>query len=340
MKPQRLWKVNKPKLPVRTRRTWQFFSIYAKAQDWKTIAWCFSLALVFWLFNALGQEHTTTLYFSPSPLLPKSDTPAVCISPNIKQIGVNVSAVGWKLLPFTLRWSLEKIPIKIEKIGTKQTIYQQQIIQYLNENIADLKVNYVLEDSFAFDYQYYLSKELTVQLPSPTVWLAPNAAIINAPSITPLTINVEGPEPFLKQISDSIDIQVPLQNISQNFEANMSLKLPEVPYLKFSQREVRVSFEVIKVKKQELVFDVVWKNLPKDVLAEVEPSFGLIKVVYPETEIFDAESYKQVELDFLELNRYNMSVKPLVIAPQNVLVFKVLPKFFKVKLTDKPQKKK
>ncbi len=336
MKPRRLWKINKPKkVPPGIKTGWYLFYFYLKSQDWKTIAWCLAVATVFWLFNTLSHQHTATIYFRPVPLLPKSDSTLVNIAPEHEKIGVNVTAEGWKLLPQYLNLETEQIGIPIESIGQKKLVTSQQIVQLIGEAHPEFKVNFVLKDSFSYNFQYFVSKELTVQLPAPNIWISPGALIIKEPQITPKTIKVQGAEPFLNLISDTIEIQVPMSNISQNFEGGMPLKIPDVPHLSFSQKEVKVSFEVVKVKRVEFVFSIKWKNIPKDTKVEISPGFGLIKAAYREEDTIDAGRYESITLDFNDINLQTMSIKPTIFLQDEALVFKVLPAAFKVKITEK-----
>ncbi len=333
MKPLRPW-VNSLKLnllPRGLKAGWQFFYSYLLSLDWKTIFWCFCAATTFWIFNELNHTHSATVSYPLKFEFPKTDSAIINLLPDVNQVSVNVTAEGWRLLPLYLGISSDQITIKLDNLNQKKFITSNQILQYLSETYPDTKPNFVQGDTLRFNFEYLGSKTVKVQLPPSWIWLAPDAIMASHPILNPSQITVSGPLSSLALHPDTIETQIPINNISDDFEGIMPIKKLEIPHLTYSESNISVKFQVIKVKRLELVGHIRWLNYPKDTFVIADPDHAIVKMTFPADVFFKKDSLFDVVLDYRKVDRATQTVSPIVQIPKEAIQFKIIPNKFRVR---------
>ena len=112
---------------------------------WRAIALCMGFAAIFWLFNALNKDYTTTINY-PIRFIADNTKQAFIEAPPSK-ISLEVTGRGWNLLRYLLHVNVIPVEIPVAKVVRRGQISRERVYILLTQHLKDLKVNQVMTDT-------------------------------------------------------------------------------------------------------------------------------------------------------------------------------------------------
>ena len=228
--------------------------------NWKALSLCFLAATVFWFFNALNKNYATNVRF---PLHFEFDQAKFIPSkPLPRDVYVNVSGNGWDLLRKYLGLKLPAVVIALERPEETRKIVGSTLPPLLATQLGNLKINHIVTDTLYLSIEPKDSIRMNVLVDHKEITFKKGYGRISPIVVLPLSIQVEGPVSFLKQLSDSVVITLPPSRLSSNYREQVEVKLGDES-IKRTPPVVEVMFEVGEVTEvqEKIILELI--NVPE-----------------------------------------------------------------------------
>ncbi|RYU93668.1 hypothetical protein [Emticicia agri] len=216
--------------------------------NFKTLILCFLAAAIFWLLNALNKSGYTTKINYPLEII-YDDSRYIPVTPLPKTIKVSLSSTGWNLLKDNFSFHVSPVLYEIANPEKEGQLNTTVLTEKLLAKLKNSKINYIVTDTFALNFERKYSKKVVLKIDSIGVDLEKNFVIASLINITPAEIIIEGPASALKAYQDTFYLKVPAKNLAINFDDKISIPLPKNPLVKISAEQATVSFEVAELLK-------------------------------------------------------------------------------------------
>ena len=285
------------------------------------------LSILFWSLIKLSKEYISDVEFE----LAYSDIPQNKLIQNEpeKKVKLTLKTVGFKLLNYgfkkrVLDYSLTEIQRKGGSMYFSET---RSNINYLQAQLsAETVVLNIEPDTLFFDLGVKRSKKVPV-ISQVEFEFKTGYNFVGNHELSPNEVSVSGPEKVIDTIQEVYTLPIELKNISESFEQEVALKVPNESVV-LSDQTVSVKGVVDKITNgsYNLPFEVI--NLPRNVIISTYPKE--VKVVYqvalkdynkiPENSFRIQCDYKQTEdnnLDYL--------IPKLVDMPEIITDVKIIP---------------
>lgn len=212
-----------------------------------TFLGCLLAATFFWLMNALNKDdYSIKLSY---PLTVEYDAAAfVPMEPLPKRISVNVTGDGWNLLRKSwLNFTAAPVVYKVSNPTKVSFINSTSLTDQITERFPDVKVNYVISDTFELSFERRISKIIPIRIDSIGINMREGYTISSIINVSPSLISVEGPVSLIRHYPDTIRVGVSTKKIQNNYDESLPIPLPVSPLVEVSHRDVYVSFEVAQI---------------------------------------------------------------------------------------------
>ena len=268
---------------------------------------CLMAATTFWFLNALNKDYSTRLSYPIQ--FDYDDSTYVSISPLPKKVRLNVSGYGWNLLKKSLQVNVNPLNYRIINPLQARYITGTNLLQPITDQLRDIRVNYVVEDTIFFDFDKISQKRVVLQVDSAALQLSDGFRLVSPVSITPRAINFEGPSSLLKALPDSILLNLPFKDIDERFEEEIPVNYVQSSLIKSDFNKAKVSFNVAQFKKETQLVPIQRVNFPqKDSLIlsnqVLEVSYWLRR---DESKVVQPEDFRLVA-DFNVLNKADSTI--------------------------------
>jgi len=213
----------------------------------KTFIGCLLAATFFWLMNVLNKEdYSIRLSY---PLTVEYDAAAfVPLQPLPKRISVNVTGDGWNLLRKSwLNFNALPVVYKVLNPTKASFINSTSLTDQITELFPDVKVNYVVSDTFELSFERKIRKIIPIRIDSSAIDIREGYVISSIINISPSLISIDGPISLVRDYPDTIKIVIPTKKIQNNFDESLPIPLPNTPLVEVSHRDVYISFEVAQL---------------------------------------------------------------------------------------------
>ncbi|WP_229208852.1 hypothetical protein [Dyadobacter luticola] len=210
----------------------------------KTFLGCLLAASFFWLMNVLNKDnYSLKLNY---PLSIEYDNSAfVSMKPLPRQISVNVSGDGWSLLQKSwLNFNANPVVYRVQNPNKASVINSTALADQVNEMFPNLRVNYVVADTFELNFEPKIRKIIPIRVDSANINIREGYVISSFINVSPSLISVDGPVSLVKLYPDTIHVSVPTPKIQNNYDESLPIPLPVSPLVEVSHRDVFISFEV------------------------------------------------------------------------------------------------
>ena len=127
-------------LPLRRTLIQLARSLLPRQGDVKTVGICLLAAAAFWLLNALDQDYVTTISY-PVRVVGEGK-----VEGQMHSVQLNVTGYGWSLLRHRLQLQQPPLVYRVEGQPNGQ-VAGGQLLPLAAEQIRDLQVNYIVDDS-------------------------------------------------------------------------------------------------------------------------------------------------------------------------------------------------
>ncbi|MBA4853136.1 hypothetical protein [Emticicia sp. BO119] len=216
--------------------------------NFKTLILCFLAAGIFWLLNALNKPGYTTKINYPIEVI-YDDSRYMPVTPLPKTIKVSLSSTGWNLLKDNFSFNASPLLYEVENPDSEKQLSTTVLIEKLSAKLKDSKINYIVADTFALNFERKYIRKITLKVDSLGVDLEKNFVIASLINVTPSELIIEGPASALKEYQDTFYLKIPAKNLAVNFDDQIAIPFPKNPLVKISAERVSVSFEVAELLK-------------------------------------------------------------------------------------------
>lgn len=242
-----------------------FSGLFASStrESWQIIFLCVVAATTFWFFNALNNTYTTRINYPIEFVY--NDEEVVVVDKLPTRVRLDVSGGGWNLLRRTIWFRVNPIRVNLENPAERKYILGSSLKPIIAEQINEVNLNYIVTDTIPINIERKLTKKVAVEIDSANISLGSYHRISSPVLIEPDSIEVQGPSSYIESLADFIPIQIPKQDIVEDYEADVTVK-PEnaSDLIQVYPENVVVSFEVSPYSLQEKVVNLEKLNFPAD----------------------------------------------------------------------------
>lgn len=214
----------------------------------RILAPCFLAAFIFWLLNALNKSGYTTKISYPITIK-YNESAFVPIKPLPQTIGVSLSSTGWELLRYSLVSNVKPLVYEIGNPLTTNQLDNIVLMEKLTSELKNTRLNYLLADTTTISFEKKKSKIVKLKVDSLGIDLRKNFVVSSVINISPVSIEIEGPESMIDTFDETILIKIPTKKLGTNFDEQVNLGISKNPLLKSNIDKVMVSFEVAELLK-------------------------------------------------------------------------------------------
>jgi hypothetical protein len=271
-------------------------------RDLKIVILCIIGATIIWFLSALNKNYTTIIK-CPIELDYNHEGTIEVIQPP-KNVQVNVSGVGWDLLKQTLSFRRAPLLIPIENPLQTKRLPSFNIQPLISQHIGSLNLNFVVTDTLYFDIQKLETKKLVVYVDSSDINLKQFYQITSPVQVSPDSVIITGHESLITRISDTLSVQIPEDEIEDNYSEKIYIDNYDLSLVSFSPSEIDIRFDVSRLVNYNKKFIIELVNFPMDSAAFIEPdrvgmSFQIREERldnFPDTDFLIIADYNNVNL--------------------------------------------
>ncbi len=223
---------------------------FKRPDNLKVVVLSIGAATVFWLFNALNEEASTTVNY---PVSWQFDSEKYIVVDELpEKIRINVKGLGWNLLRASFGFKVKPITIALGNPAASKKIAGVSLTNRIANELDELKLNYILDDTLRLNIDLRGQRSFRVDVDSAGISLAENYRITS-----PIACNVElmelsGPATMLKSIpSDSFLLHIREENINSDFDEQVAFEIERPELFLFNPRSARVTFSVAEFTAAE-----------------------------------------------------------------------------------------
>lgn len=278
-------------------------------KNWKAVVLCIFTATVFWFFNDLNKDYTTTISF---PLVFDFDRDRfVPVEPLPQDVRINVTGIGWNLLRRSTHVKVPPLVIPLERPADVKRIVGSTLPAFFASQLADFQINFVVTDTLKLAIEPKASRRVVLNLNDTASLFSNGYALISPIHITPDTILIEGPERLVRRLINPVMLNIPHRNIEGNFTETVTVDIQNGRLLKCDPAAVEVSFQVDKLIEIEDSVGLILINIPERAIPDMENKKMPVKIAVPQSllNFYNADSVKAV-VDLKDFTRGTRKVLP------------------------------
>lgn len=240
--------------------------------NWKAVVLCIFAAMIFWVFNSLNKEYSTSLRF---PILFEFNSDRYLPADHFpKSVTLNVTGVGWDLFRRKLGLKVPNLIIPLERPAEVRKIVAGTLIPIFASQVNNLRINSVATDTLYLKIDKRDSHRYKLKADISAVTFREGYGRTSPVVILPDSVKIEGPESRLHAVIDSILLKVESQNVSENFREEVEISLEGSEFVKRDPPVAQVMFEVGRVqvinKKLKVVSDLPLPLTSDSVMAQFQ----------------------------------------------------------------------
>ncbi|AZQ64197.1 hypothetical protein EI427_18785 [Flammeovirga pectinis] len=287
-----------------------------KTWDWSAMIVCFMTAFIFWVFHSLNEDHTSTIEI---PVIVKvNEENVVALQEPPKYVSVNATGNGWTLLSKSLRIGNSKLNINLEDPVSVKYLAGKVLLKELSQVLKGLKVNYILEDTLAFDYDTLTNKKLAVKIDTTSFHFQNGYRRVGNINVIPDSVIFRGPSTELARFPNNLLLaSEDAQPIAENLNEYIPIEIPgnnDKRLIVSQYDEVKVSFNVFYFISSTEKAKLLKVNFPEEEVIEkfsLVPDDVYISYIIREDLINNIDSIPVV-VDYKDINWADSTVTPKV----------------------------
>jgi len=283
------------------------------------------IASAVWMLNALNKEYTTLIAYpvqfkyDKQRLIPVDDLPT--------KLEVNVTGPGWSLLKRTFGLNQKSVVIYPNKYARKKYLGSDDLLPVFVSQLPELKVNFVVSDSILINMNRIITKKIGIQVDTSVIRLAEGYSICGPVFIKPDSITITGASSLVNAFPSSLFIELPIKNLSDDFEEAVDIDYRQYNYLKFSNKKILVGLKVGKYLSSTVQVPITFINFP-DSYVVPDLLSATLKLKVKESELDSLKNHHiQVVVDYKKLRGKSiyLNVKRL---PEGILLEQIEPLYY------------
>jgi heme/copper-type cytochrome/quinol oxidase subunit 2 len=223
--------------------------------NWRAVALCLVAATVFWFFNALNKEHTATISipvdfkYNESVFIPVKSLP--------KNVLINITGIGWDVLRKSIGVKVEPLQIALDRPSEIKKLPPGSILALATAQFDQLKINHVASDTLRVSIDRRQSRKIKLYVTKDQFRFDPKFGRSSKIIISPDSILLSGPTSILKQIPDSLQLQLLDEVIDENVNTEGEIILPIEDGVTMNVETARVRFRVSNLVEQTKKIKIV-----------------------------------------------------------------------------------
>lgn len=229
---------------VREILVWVFRPLLERHRGNLRIAFlCFSISCTIWLFNSLNNQIITKIsvplkiVYDDHIFLPSNPLP--------KNIQVELGGSGWHLVRNSNFLLPKFIYLNIKHPSIHSRIDTSSIRNYLESHFTNIILKRILIDKLDIPFDRKSHKSIFLKVDENSISIANSYFRDSNITIQPNRILVTGSSTALSDLSDTLHVVIPFQNLDKNFNEQIRLSyFLNNPNLKSSHEKVLVKFKV------------------------------------------------------------------------------------------------
>jgi hypothetical protein len=268
--------------------------------NWKAMALCLLAAAVFWLFNALNHNYSTSIRFPMQFEYDQRKYAAALPLPN--DLLVNVNGNGWDLFRKYMGIRLPTLVIPLERPVESRRIPGNSLPVLLTPQLGGLQINFIVLDTIRLKIENRISRKFKLRPDASELDFKQGKGRISPIVILPDSVEVNGPESLLMRLSDTLHLQLRGNRIDDNFREQVEVDFPGKEFVKRDPPVAEVRFEVGDILSISQPIPLVTDKFPWGVVAgrdSVNVSF-LVPAKY--REVFDLAPLRGI-IDLSDLQK-------------------------------------
>ncbi|MFM8913063.1 MAG: hypothetical protein ACKOE6_09135, partial [Flammeovirgaceae bacterium] len=184
--------------------------------NWRAAFLCMLAALVFWFFNALNKNYSTSVKF---PLRFDYDAEKYAPVETLPhRITLNVNGTGWELFREYVGFKQPELTISLERPTEIRKIVAVSLTPLLQPQLGKLKINYIVTDTLKLQLDEIDSHRFKLFANASDVTYQKNFGRVSPVVILPDSVELSGPKVILHMLPDSLPITIAANKLDQNFE--------------------------------------------------------------------------------------------------------------------------
>lgn len=231
-------------------------------EDVKIALICVLAASIFWFFNAMNDNYTTTIDY---PIEVVYDSKRIIqTEPILTKVNINVSGYGWQIFGKELGLGKKPCVINITDPSRQKHITSSQLRSLIANQIDKIQVNYVENDTLFLFYDWLVTKRINLTLKT---CLDKNKYALKQAIFFPDHIQLEGASLLLEKLKDTIGIQIkdvdqgeevrdyPIslnEYFSDQFKLNTSSATANVFLYHYQEQQLEVPISIINYDDNEI----------------------------------------------------------------------------------------
>lgn len=300
-----------------------FNILHFNRKNWRAISLCVLAATIFWFFNALNKNYTTTINF---PLRFDYDARNyIPIKPLEDELRINVSGMGWDIFRRTIGLREQPLVIPLDRPSTVKKIVGSTLPALFSSQLEAFQINFVVSDTVYIDIQPKGRRWLSISSDSIANKIHPEFGIIGLISIKPDSVLIDGPLNMISELKEPYPIQLESTSIDDDFNEEVEVNVPHSNLITRTPLMVRVSFNVEKFVEVTDTVKLELTNIPKDAQPKMDIAKlpATLRLQESKVEKFPWDSLRAV-VDLRTFNKGNIKVRPELIGlPEYAEVIKI-----------------
>ncbi|WP_017731297.1 YbbR-like domain-containing protein [Nafulsella turpanensis] len=277
-------------------------------RNWKVVALCIAGATTFWFFNALNKDYATRINYPVEFVFDKEGVVVVEDLP--EEVGIVISGGGWNLLRKTAWFNLNPIQILLENPTSQKYITKSSLATIIADQLNEVRLNYVITDTLFLDIERKETKKVALAIDSSGITLEKGFRIVSPLEIEPDSAIFVGPSSFISQLSDSILLDLPYEQLNETFDNVVDLSFMESEQIQVEPDEIAVAFEVAHFTRVDKRVPIRPLNFPADSSVYLADTAILVSfMVRDELLKQGQETNIVVSADFRQINRQDSTVQ-------------------------------
>ena len=299
-------------------------------KQWKVVVVAFLTAATFWFFNSLNKNYTTSLNYPVEFNFDRDSLVTIKRLP--ASIELDVTGGGWSLLRKTALFSPEPLNVKLENPVGLATLNWIEMLPIIREQITDLNVNQILEDTLSLRIEPRLKKWVTPALDSSKISLENGYRITSGINLSEDSILVEGPKSFVDTLGTTFTFPITDENIDDDFSEVVEILTPDVHLITSLPNSIEVNFTVEEFLNRQLTVRIDPVNFPGDSTWIMNGSTVQIDYIVQESidSRFDENDFIVIA-DFEMMRSSDSTVLPMLTGfPEEAMEISIQPEVIKV----------
>ncbi len=221
------------------------------------------LASTFWTLNSLNKTYYNVrisypleFVYNPQRFVPLTEPP--------KELVINVTGKGWKLLRKALNLRIRPARIELPNRLSRNYLTNRQLRPYVNAALSNLVLNYIVTDTVYFNFEPLVHRQLGLALDSAQSFVASGYKVDKPVSIQPPKVKVSGPASLVNALPDPFPVHIPDSLLTEPYRKVVPLAFIPEDLIKTATKQVEVAFKIIPMPIREMVVPVKFLNAPSE----------------------------------------------------------------------------